>query len=91
MDLSPLKKIAQGNWGVGKNIYQRVEQIPEFTSKKRHLLMRFAALHPREPNAGFLGAAARNPAAQGDVLFERFTARLRSPRLPFGRLRVISC
>ena len=33
--------------------------------------------------------AARGPAAQGRASFPAFSARLRSPRFPFGKLRVI--
>ena len=38
---------------------------------------RFAAFSPRKPTPGFLGAAARGPAAQGRNFFRAFTAGLR--------------
>jgi hypothetical protein len=36
-------------------------------------------------------SCARACGARNDLLFLRFTARLRSPRFPVGKLRVISC
>jgi len=44
----------------------------------------------RVGSPGLPGAAAREPAAQGVVVAADCTARLRSPRLRFGKLRVIS-
>jgi len=35
--------------------------------------------------------AAREPAARGRIFSVVLTARLRSHRFPFGKLRVISC
>ena len=54
-----------------------VGKIEQHEEPLRNGCARFAALSPRKPTPGFLGAAAREPAAQGRDSLALLTARLK--------------